>query len=103
MNLPSILTWTHLKDSLNDSGKPALARFTVSEQNTLGFYPRQSAPPNPIPDERRQMGRPLPLPEVTEGKGSESEWALWEVLTHQQVEPTIHEPAVEYGTKKFQF
>ncbi len=34
--------------------------------------------------ERRLVTRPLPLPEVIEGDGGETDWALWEDVKRKQ-------------------
>jgi hypothetical protein len=115
MNLPLIRTWTRLKEGLNGSVKLASASSAVGKQHTPEFHPPQSlanasdpsiqtppedkpAPLNAVHDERRQMCRPLPVPDVVEGKGSESDWAKWEELS-QQVAPTADDPAVEHESQ----
>jgi hypothetical protein len=37
--------------------------------------------------ERRRYPRPMPLPDVIEGDGGETDWALWEDAKQEQTKP----------------
>ncbi len=37
--------------------------------------------------ERRRYPRPMPLPDVIEGDGGETDWALWEEAKQEQTKP----------------
>lgn len=43
--------------------------------------------PSETMKERRQFPRPLPRPDVVEGNGGNTDWALWEEAKLEQVKP----------------
>jgi hypothetical protein len=53
------------------TGKPACATPVTPVNHSTGSF-----------KERRHVERPLPVPEVIEGDGGESQWALFEELTN---------------------
>lgn len=62
------------------------------KRNTAAPAPASTAPKPTQPTgdlaveikERRRISRPLPVPEVHEGNGSDADWALWSELTQEQ-------------------
>ncbi len=42
--------------------------------------------------ERRQVPRPLPIPDVVEGNGGETDWGLWEDAHFEKTQPASIDP-----------
>ena len=65
--------------------KSFLKRSTVAPASTAPLKPDQPAGDLAVEiKERRRIPRPLPIPEVHEGNGSDTEWDLWLELTQEQ-------------------
>jgi hypothetical protein len=49
--------------------------------------PAAQGEPSDSVRERRRFPRPMPLPEVIEGNGGETDWALWEAAKQLPIKP----------------
>jgi hypothetical protein len=68
-----------------------MMKFFKRPDIDLSSFANAPAAGSRLPDsvrERRRFPRPMPLPEVIEGNGGETDWALWEEAKQGQTKPT---------------